>query len=179
MFGTPLNNISQILDMKRYNGRVNVAEPEDPDARFKMFSRVASKNKSADFYGLRVGNWEDNILEHTFFSKENIQILQNGIRAGVYKNSPQKVVIPPQNLDQLQIVMRSIYLQHARHRKDNISGQIEELNKLVLLYCVPFLIGETTSYLKYLQDQSTLVVPLERETRPDRVYHQLEINPWV
>ena len=35
-----VNTINKILDMEKYNGRVNVLEPENPDIRFQMFEKV-------------------------------------------------------------------------------------------------------------------------------------------
>jgi hypothetical protein len=173
-----INTVNRILDMERYNGRVNLLEPEDPDVKFRMFEKIAIKNKATPYREALNGQWEVNVLSQAFFSAENIQIIQNGIRAGVYRLSDGKMNVPPQNIDQIKIVMRSIYLQYARHKKENITEQIENMNNLVLEYCVPFVYNEAKSYIKYLQDQSTLVVPLEREVRSDRVYHQLELKPW-
>jgi hypothetical protein len=52
------------------------------------------------------------------------------------------------------------------------------LNKLVLDYAVPTVYNETMGYLKYCQDQSTLVVPLELPRHHDREYKQLELKQW-
>ena len=38
-----------ILDTKTYNGRVNILEPEDPTIQFKMFERIAIKNKATEY----------------------------------------------------------------------------------------------------------------------------------
>jgi Family of unknown function (DUF5761) len=162
---------------KKQNGQVDLLT-EDPDARFKMFERISIKNKATEYRAPLEGIWEENLLARVFFSKENIQILQNGLRAGVYRVSKQAYVIPPQNQDALKIVMRSTYLQYAKNSPQNIKQQIEELNKLVLDYCIPFVYNECVSYMKYVEDQSTLVMPLEREVKPDRDYKQLELKPW-
>ena len=114
-----------------------------------------------------------------FFSAGNVQILQNGIRAGVYENSQQKYIIPPQNQDALKIIMRSIFLQFSQNSPNNITKQVEVLNEMVLDYCVPFVYNECVAYMKYLEDQSTLVMPMNREMRPDREYKQLEMNPFI
>lgn len=171
-----VGNNQRILD--KYNGRVNLMEAEDPMVQFQMFERIAIKNKATEYRNPLEGIWEQNILSQTFFSVENIQILQNGLRAGVYRLSKDQYVVPPQNLEALKIVMRSIYLQHAKHSPNQIREQVAKLNQLVLEYCVPFVYNECVSYIKYLQDQSTLVVPLDREVRPDREYKQLEMKPW-
>ena len=77
---------NKILDLARYNGRVNLMEEPDPAIQFQLAEKVAIKNKATEYRGAIVGEWEDNMLSQVFFSAENIQILQNGIRAGVYTN---------------------------------------------------------------------------------------------
>jgi hypothetical protein len=178
-----LNNLDSIhgtiIDATKYNGKVNIIEPENPDIQFQMFEKIAIKNKATEYREALCGNWEDNVLAQVFFSKENIQIIQNGLRAGVYKMSDEKFVIPPQNLDTLKIIMRSIYLQYAEHYEDKITQQVEKLNSMVLDYAIPSVYGEAVSYMKYCQDQSSLVVPFEHPLHVDRVYKQLELKKWV
>jgi hypothetical protein len=162
------------------NGRVPLLNSsEDPlQSHFQFAEKIAIRNKATEYRDPIAGVWENNALAQVYFSTGNIQILQNGIRAGVFKLSNGKYVVPPQNLDALKIVMRSTYLQYAKHSATDITAQVEVLNQLVWDYCIPFVYKESISYNKYLIDQSTLVVPLERETRPDRDYKQLVMKPW-
>jgi glutamyl-tRNA synthetase len=115
-----LDQYTQQITGSRYNGRVNIIENPDPTAVFKMHEKIALKNKSTSYGSALAGNdWEDNMLARVFFCAGNVQILQNGLRAGVYKMSKNKIVIPPQNSDQLKIVMRSMYLQYAEQLVHN------------------------------------------------------------
>jgi len=173
-----IDNVQNILNLSNFNGRVNIIEEPDPNAFFKMQERIAVRNKATDYREAVAGNWEDNPLSRLYFSAENIQILQNGIRAGVYKMSGQKFVVAPANPDTLKIIMRSIYLQYAEHYPTNITQQIERLNKLVLDYAVPSTYNEAVGYVKYTEDQSTLVQPMNYPAKHDRNYKQLELNPW-
>ena len=168
------------LDSARNNGRVPLMNSaDDPlQTRFGFSEKIAIRNKATEYRDPIAGVWENNALAQVYFSTGNIQILQNGIRAGVFKLSNGKYVVPPQNLDALKIVMRSTSLQYAKHSATDITQQVEVLNQLVWDYCIPFVYKESISYDKYLVDQSTLVVPLERETRPDRDYKQLVLKPW-
>lgn len=173
------NKPNQIIDPAYFNGRVNIMNDQsDPYAQFKMFEKVAVRNKATEYRDALNGWWERSQLSELFFSAENIQIIQNGLRAGVYEMSKNQIVVAPQNLDNLKIIMRTIYLDKAKHQNDNITEQIEELNRHVLEYCVPFVYKESIAYLKYLRDQSTLVVPLDREVRHDRDYKQLQYKTW-
>lgn len=171
-------NILQ-LDRHKFNGRVNIARPSDPNAIFRMQERIARKNKSTTYHDALTGNLEWNLLAQVYFSAENIQIIQNNLRAGVYQMSGNKIVVPPQNIDTLKIIMRSIYLQYAEHYPDQIREQVERLNQLVLKYAIESVYNEAVAYQKYTMDQSTLVVPMDRPLHHDRVYKQLELKDFV
>jgi hypothetical protein len=180
--GTPIEyyNKPSILTNEtiKYNGRVNIMETEDKDARFKMFERISVKNKATEYRESLAHVWEENVLSQVFFSAENIQIIQNAIRKGVFNLSKGEYNVPNQNIDALKIIMRSNYLTYAEHHPDNITEQVERLNKLVLDYCVPFVFNETKFYMKYLKDQSTIAMPFDRSNKTDREYKQLEPKFW-
>ena len=170
---------NNILSLDKNNGRVDLLKTnEDPNVVFRMQERIAIKNKATEYRDALTGIWENTVLSKLYFSSENIQILQNAIRAGVYKMSNDRYVIAPPNIDTLKIIMRSIYLQNAQHEPDRITEQIEQLNKLVLDYAIPSTFNEAVGYEKYCEDQSTLVVPLELPLHHDRQYKQLELKPW-
>ena len=108
------------------------------------------------------GNWSENALSKAFFRPENVAQLQQAIKRSVYEQSgPKKWVIDDQSVDELQIVMRSMYLQYAKNQSTNIPGQVEELNHLVINWCVPRILSEIGMYVYYLNDISKLPVPLE------------------
>lgn len=160
------------------NGRVNIIDEPSMEMRFKMQERLAVKNKATEYREALTGTWEDNVLAQVFFSKENAQIIQNGLRQGVYMMSNKQYQIAEQNGDTLKIIMRSIYLQYAEHYPDRITEQVERLNKLVLDYAVPTTFKECQAYVHYIKDASTLVVPLEVPLHHDRQYKQLELKPF-
>jgi hypothetical protein len=168
-----------ILDLERYNGRVNIMQPPDMSIQFKMVEKVNTANTPSDFRGAVSGILEDNMLSKVFFSAGNIQILQNGMRAGVYEMSEKKYVIPNQNIDNLKIIMRSIYLQYAEHDLEHVTKEVSRLNKMVLDYCVPAVFNEAVGYERYRQDQSSLVVPLSMPQQSDRDYKQLETKHFL
>ena len=106
------------------------------------------------------GNWESNPLNQTFFSPENVQIVQNLIRKRVYDESNGKYIIDPQSTDELLIVMRSMYLTYGKNQPTRIREQIEDLNRLVADWSVPKIISEISMYETYRRDASTMPVPL-------------------
>lgn len=160
------------------NGRVNIKGPIKN--QFELFDNNSNTyNVITNYNDALNGNWDESILSKTFFSVENINIIQNGIRAGVYKMSNGRFNVAPQDPTNLKIIMRSIFLQYAANNPQNIRGQINSLNKLVLDYCIPNVHNEAIAYLKYKNDVSTLAVP---ESRPINVSNKgdkiLELKKW-
>jgi hypothetical protein len=169
-----------ILDYDQYNGRINIIEDSDPNIRFRMTEKIAIKNKATEYREAITGLQEDNLLAKVYFSAGNIQILQNGLRAGVYQMSNKKIVIPPQNIDNLKIIMRSMYLQYAKHTiGQNITDEVEKLNNYVLDYAVKSVYGEAQGYLNYCRDQSTLAMPFEHPKQVDRDFKPLEWKRFI
>ena len=111
------------------NGRVDILGPNIP-AVFAMSDRIPVKQASS-FRDAMNGNWYNTPLSTTFFSKENINILQNGIRAGVYQKSNGQYLVGLQSYDELKIVMRGVFLQNSKNLPHNIPQQIEALNAIV------------------------------------------------
>jgi hypothetical protein len=174
------NTYNTILNTAKYNGRVDIVTEPPPEIRFQMQEKIAIQNKAIPYREALNGTWENSTLSNLFFSQDNMQILQNGIRAGVYKMSgSQKIVVPPQNVDALKIIMRSTYLQYAEHYPNEITQQIQRLNDIVLDYSVKFVYGEAVAYLKYMQDQSSLVMPFDHPQPVDRSFKQLELKPYL
>ena len=112
------------------NGRVNILN-YNPHDRFQLHDKIPT-GQSTSYHDALIGNWQNNTLSNTFFSAENIRILQNGLKAGVYNESNGRFIIGDQDEDTLKIIMRSIFLQHAANQKNNITGQVQHLNTLVL-----------------------------------------------
>lgn len=121
---------------------------------------------------------ENTRLSEAFFSYENRTIIQNAIKAEIYRLSNNTYIIDTQDPDHLFIIMRGIYLQNSNHLDTNITEQIIVLNKLVVNCCVPLIYSELMSYLKYKIDASTLVVPLDNPA----YYHKdttVEMNRFI
>jgi hypothetical protein len=105
------------------------------------------------------GTWKDTKLSILFFSNENQKILQNGIRSGVYNKSNGNYVIGEQCYDQLNIIMRGMFLQYSTNGDKNLTEQVNYLNKLVFDYAIHQIYGEVQSYMQYKKDINSLVVP--------------------
>jgi hypothetical protein len=151
---------------KSCNGRINLCtKPKttytEPDIEklFSMYDKIPV-NQCATYRDPVLVQFEETLLSRAYFSEENIKIIQNGIRAGVYRKSNMQYLIGPQDYDSLKIIMRSIYLQHSINQSTDIPKQIEELNNMVLEYCIPKIYLEAQGYLKYLSDVSSIPEPM-------------------
>ena len=158
------------------NGRVDIKSP-NTSSLFEMYDKIPS-NQCVTFRNPTEGLWDNTMLSQAFFCRENINILQNGIRAGVYHRSNGQYTIGPQDCDSLKIIMRSVYLQNAANQPTNIVEQITELNKMVLDYCIQQVYSEAQGYIKYINDASTLVVPISHPVMADNTDRQLELKNW-
>jgi len=162
--------------MQSSNGRVDIKSASTCDL-FKMYDKIPA-NQCATFRNPTEGLWDDTKLSAAFFSNANIQIIQNGIRAGVYNRSNGQYTIGQQDCDSLKIIMRSVFLQNSSNKPFNIKEQIEQLNLIVLNYCIQQVYSEAQGYMKYLDDASTLVVPLSNPMMESTYDKQLELKPW-
>ena len=158
------------------NGRVDIKSP-NTSTLFQMYDKIPA-NQCVTFRNATEGLWTSDSLSNAFFSQQNIQIIQNGIRAGVYHRSNGQYVIGPQDCDSLKIVMRSVFLQYSANQPNNISQQISQLNKIVLEYCIQQVYSEAQGYMKYINDASTLVVPISHPVMANDNDRQLELKPW-
>ena len=155
------------------NGRIDIINNTKP--KNKLFNKQLS-NKSVDYKEALTGTLECSTLSKAFFSKQNMQIIQNSIRATVYARSNNQHIIGQQDTINLQIIMRSIFLQYTRSISTNITQQISDLNNLVVNYCVPKILPEIDAYIKYKNDVSTLVVPIDRPVQTDYKFKSNEFK---
>ena len=95
-----------------------------------------------------------------FFEQSNLDYLQKSIIDKVYSASSGKYKISRQSDAELQIIMRSYYLQYGKNMNTNIEKQIKELNDLVSNYAVENILPEIEQQLKYRRDIRTPIEPL-------------------
>lgn len=165
------NNTSQ-----SNNGRINLKSP-NTSALFQLYDKIPA-NQCVTYRNATEGIWDSSPLSRAYFSLENIQIIQNGIRAGIYHKSNGQYLIGPQDCDSLKVIMRSVFLQHAINQPHNIPQQIEALNQIVLKYCIQQIYSEAQGYMKYVDDVSTLVVPIAHPVQASTADKTIEFKNW-
>lgn len=161
---------------KKATGRLDLLGP-NTEQLFAMSDRIPINGSKSSLHGAMNGNWYDTKLSQAFFSAENIQILQNGLRAGVFAKSNNQYIIGEQSFNELGTVMRAIFLQKSKNLPNNVIEQISDLNKEVLEYTVKSVYGEADGYMKYKRDVSTISLP---PPMPILVHNsrQLDLNIW-
>ena len=140
------------------NGRVTLTNENIKD--MKMFDNENKINNNFQVEAL-YGIQETSTLNQLFFSKKNMDIIQNMIRYTVYEKSEKKFIIDRQSEVELEIVMRSIYLQHSPNLPNKIKEQIQYLNKLVSDWCSEQIIPEVSQYFGYMKELEYMPVPID------------------
>lgn len=145
------------------NGRVDIMKQYvEPNTKnlFAMYDKIPSVQQSTNYREPTAGLWDETILSKIFFSAQNITIIQNGIRAGVYRRSNNQYVVGEQDEDVLKVIMRSIFLQYSANQQTHITEQVAELNRMVMAYAIEQVYGEAQGYIKYLYDASNMYTPM-------------------
>ena len=153
------------------NGRVNLKPSPSasgatgytvPDSAGFSYPQQTEVNFAGDM--LR-GNWDHTALSDTFFTRRNVDVIQKAIKNEVYRMSgPKRYQIDDQDVDEIKMIMRAMYLQYAKNNEFDVEGQIKELNDLVIKWCAPRIMSEIDQYSYYLNDISHLPVPLKHPT---------------
>jgi len=140
------------------NGRVILTKENIKDMKMIDIENEKMENFQVEaLYGIQ----ETSVLNQLFFSKKNMDNIQNMIRYNVYIKSDKKYIIDKQSDIELEIVMRSIYLQHSPNLPNKTKEQIEYLNNLVSDWCVSQIIPEVVQYYGYIQEIEYMPIPLD------------------
>ena len=140
------------------NGRVTLTSNNVKD--MKMIDREDERMNNFQVEAL-YGIQETSNLNQLFFSKKNMENIQNMIRYNVYVKSDKKFIIDKQSDIELEIIMRSIYLQHSPNLPNKIREQIEYLNKLVSDWCSEQIIPEINQYVGYIKEIEYMPLPID------------------
>lgn len=150
------------------NGRVHFDTPSSASATGFTVPDSAGfsypKTTETSFVGdMLRGNWEATPVATGFFTRTNVERIQERIRRDVYRTSgPKQYVIDDQDVDELKMIMRAMFLQYTKNSPHDITGQITELNDRVVEWAVPRILSEIDQYAYYLKDISHLPIPLEK-----------------
>ena len=148
--------------MERQNGRVDTVGAPPPRAAFELYSETTNPNKDFEKRAVSAFLSDESPSQRIFLGENNINRLQNQIISQVKAQSGYSIA--RQSDRELQIIMRSIYLQFGRNPQEpeRIVDEIKKLNNKVLEYSVPKIITNIKQYLQYKNDASSMPVQMER-----------------
>lgn len=115
--------------------------PRSTDARNELI-----KNQ------VRINECQQGDLENTFFSDENISLINKQLIMLIYEKTNKQIKINEQSKASLTVVMRYIFIEFARHLPYNIKQQIKELNCRVVSEITPLVLTEATQRMAYLDE---------------------------
>lgn len=98
------------------------------------------------------GDVEQNTLSNSFFSKENVQLINDNIRYNVWTQINKS--IEDISLENLSNIMKATFLNSADFLTCDIKKQIEQLNNKVIDHCTPIVVSEIKQYLGYIKEIS-------------------------
>lgn len=139
-------------------------------------------NSSKTIYGT-------NLFSSVFFSKKNVQNLQNLIKFAVFKQTNE--IIDNQSENELLIVMRSIFLSYPNFPPEFKKGmskeqiefiklehqkEINRLNEIIVNETVPDIISQIKQYKDYIRDSnkvSYIETPKDTSIKGQRQYRSI------
>ena len=156
-----LDNLNPIVRAQQYgfNGRIFL----DPNTNTKIKPYELYQDSS------QIQNTNVNIisniivpnsLSRQYFSNDNVEVLQKNIILEVYRVSNKQ--IGKQSYQDLQIIMKSMYLQYGRNLQHNIEEQIIVLNKYVIDECVRIIVPNVLQYNKYVSEINSPIPNMPR-----------------
>ena len=126
------------------------------DIRNKTFKPYKLFTKEGNSGNTVSTDFNENPLSVLYFSKENAERIHILIRHNVWLQSGKKHIISKQSTLQLEIIMRSIFLQFSKNLRNNLKEQIDQLNSYVIDYSVNRILSGIAQYLGYKKDISSL-----------------------
>ena len=139
------------------NGRV-VNISEKPAQWFDLFDDNKPNNDFSNqaLYGIL----NCSPLSKIFFSKANVKLVHDMLRYNVYIKSNKKYTIGAQSNIELEIILRSTFLQHSRNLPYKIREQVKELDSITVNIMTPRVLSEIEQYVGYLHRVEQLPIPI-------------------
>jgi len=120
--------------------------PKSKDVRSQLIKNIT---KTSEYEMERP---EMNYLKITFFSDENIDLINKQLILSVWKKTKGEYRIGFQDSNKLIIVMQYVFLEYAKHLPFDIKSQIRELNCVVIGEILPNVITNLEQKIGYLQE---------------------------
>lgn len=142
------------------NGRVDISGSYVKGSHIPLYQSNNSALKNINNQYLS-HTYNETKEQRLFFSKENIENLQKLLQYHVWIQSGKKHVIGNQDIDQLLVIMKSIYLQYGTNYEPDAIRQVKRLNSFVLDYSVPNILSNIEMNSTYKKAVSNIPRPME------------------
>lgn len=120
-------------------------------------------NSRASCDTARVGQEIPTVLSVAFMGAQNVEILQQGLRRGVFEQSGN--LVGRQDDSALIVQMQKVYNTHARNvdeeamtweqLKAHTVNEIKRLNCIVYTIVIPIILANVQHYLRYIQEKDS------------------------
>lgn len=149
-------------------------------SNIKNYNKLTDETDYGDFTNIsRMLNIEANDISIKFFSKDNIEFLNNKIITDILSitrdeyNQPMR--IQKQQREKMLTVMRYIYFQYVRNTHET-DIEVQHLNDKFIELVIPTVLSGLISHLKYIQDYNRAKrVPLDR---PITTKQKVDLKPF-
>lgn len=130
----------------------------------------AMKGSNTMHFDLLRTQMEESDLSRAFFSEGNVQLLKQQLADGVKEKSKGMYVISPeaQSTESMMTIMTSIFLDNARHLPNDVAGQVQDLNRLVLNDIVPRVMTNIQMELTHRRDRCQQPLTMDRALNVSR-----------
>jgi hypothetical protein len=159
-----LTSTNQQFPNTKRNGRVpNMLDPALQELSARQYSLYEEKPvlHNSDIRQELIGNVHcPTPLNTTFFSRSNIDYIQQAIQDQVFSMSGNKHRIDRQNDDDVKLIMRSYYMMFGRNNPSTVESDLADLNARVVGYSSAKIFSELDFYLFYRQDIAEFAPPI-------------------
>lgn len=152
-------NLKKIPDLKteikNISGIPSFDFEEMPVAYFSNNIRGELLRKQLVKNQLKISECNVGDLEKSFFSIENINLINKQLILSVYNKTNKEFLICPQKEADLLVVMRYVFIEYSRNLPYDIVNQIKSLNNRVVNDILPTVISNVDQKIGYLNDIKT------------------------
>ena len=157
-FNNPNNIINSDYQFRNNQSGLIQMKPNESVRPYELY-KDSSKQQDTDV-SIISNIVVPNALSRTYFSNDNVERLQLQIVNEVFNKSKKK--ISKQSYQELQIIMKSMYLQYGRNLPTDIESQVIILNKYVIDECVRIIVPNVLQYNKYIEDITSPIPVMPR-----------------
>jgi hypothetical protein len=163
-----LKNIPDLkIEVKNIPSLPSFNFEEMPTAYFSDNVRGNLLRKQLIKNELKISECNISDLENSFFSKDNIDLINKQLILSVYNKTNKQFLICSQKEADLIVVMRYVFIEYSRNLPYDINKQIKELNYHVISEILQTVISNVDQKIGYLKDIQTQPVgpPLPINTK--------------